>query len=119
MATTRMVSSFAVGRCLTVSRVKIDDDQPFLIYGIEEWSFSLVEEIFAMPRTRPFYSVNEIKKAVQNRVFHNNDACPPGQEIPPWDRRPGTNDYRECDVCEGRNKNWDTLPPGAVRDLLG
>jgi hypothetical protein len=70
-----------------------------------------------MPRTAPFYSKNEIHKHV--RVFHTNDMCQPGREIPSWDRVPGKSDYRECEVCEERNEKWDTLPAGAMRDLLG
>jgi hypothetical protein len=75
--------------------------------------------VLAMARTAPFYSINEIGKAIQNRVFHDNDLCAPGYEIPINDRRLGTNNYRECEVCQRRNKNWDSLPHGAARDLTG
>ena len=70
-----------------------------------------------MPRITPFYSINEPRKSV--RVFHSNDMCQPGREISPWDRLPGTNGYRECEVCAKRNRNWDSLPAGAARDLFG
>ena len=52
-----------------------------------------------MPKTPPFYSVNEEKKPAANRVHHNNSACPPGRDIPNSERRSGTNNYRMCDDC--------------------
>jgi hypothetical protein len=51
----------------------------------------------------PFHSVNEIQKPPQNRVFHNNSACPPGRDIPEWERRQGTNNYRLCEICDAKN----------------
>ena len=44
-----------------------------------------------MPKTQPFYSVNEEKKPAANRVYHDNSACPPGRDIPFSERRVGTN----------------------------
>jgi hypothetical protein len=52
-----------------------------------------------MPKTPPFYSVNEEKKPAGNRVYHDNGACPPGRDIPFSERRSGTNNYRLCHDC--------------------
>jgi hypothetical protein len=52
-----------------------------------------------MPYTPEFYSVNEVKKPVLNRVHHNNSACPPGRDIPKWERLHGPGGYRLCDDC--------------------
>jgi hypothetical protein len=30
----------------------------------------------------PFHSINEVKKPVENRVYHNNNKCPSGSDIP-------------------------------------
>lgn len=57
-----------------------------------------------MAQTYPFYSVNEALKPTNNRVHHNNDACPPGRDIPNWERRPGSNGYRLCDICIAKNQ---------------
>jgi hypothetical protein len=51
-------------------------------------------------RTADFYSVNEEKKPLFDRVYHNNTSCGPGKEIPLADRRPGTNNYRLCKDCQ-------------------
>jgi len=57
-----------------------------------------------MPSVPEFYSINEAAKPQQNRVHHNNSACPPGRDIPRNERRPGTGGYRLCKDCEERNK---------------
>jgi hypothetical protein len=57
-----------------------------------------------MPSTPAFYSINEEKKPVGNRVHHNNSACVPGRDIPKNERRSGTNNYRLCHDCENLNK---------------
>lgn len=51
-----------------------------------------------------FHSVNEVKKPQANRVYHNNNACPPGRDIPSWERRTGTGGYRLCQDCDRLNK---------------
>lgn len=56
-----------------------------------------------MPKTSPFYSVNEEKKPAASRVYHHNSSCPPGRDIPANERRPGTNNYRLCHDCETLN----------------
>jgi hypothetical protein len=53
-----------------------------------------------MPKTSPFYSVNEENKPAVSRVHHSNSACPPGRDIPQRERRLGPNDYRLCDDCQ-------------------
>jgi hypothetical protein len=37
-----------------------------------------------MSYVSPFHSVNEVKKPAAHRVHHNNNACPPGRDIPQW-----------------------------------
>ena len=50
-----------------------------------------------------FYSINEVLKPQQNRVYHNNGSCPPGRDIPANERRAGTNGYRLCADCNRLN----------------
>lgn len=57
-----------------------------------------------MSKVPAFYSVNEAKKPEKDQVYHNNDACPPGLEIPTDDQLSGTNGYRLCKVCAELNK---------------
>jgi len=57
-----------------------------------------------MSKVAAFYSVNEAKKPANERVHHNNDACPPGRDIPSWERKDGTGGYRLCEVCIDKNK---------------
>jgi len=52
----------------------------------------------------PFHSINEVLKPASQRVYHNNDACPPGRDIPSWERKQGTNNYRLCEDCARRNR---------------
>ena len=56
-----------------------------------------------MSKVPAFYSVNEAKKPPAHRVHHNNDACPPGRDIPQWERKPGDGGYRLCDDCQRLN----------------
>ncbi len=56
-----------------------------------------------MPRVPEFYSINEVQKPQQRRVYHNNSACPPGRDIPAIESRPGTNGYRLCEDCNRLN----------------
>ncbi|HSY35559.1 MAG TPA: hypothetical protein VK814_07415 [Acidobacteriaceae bacterium] len=57
-----------------------------------------------MAQVPTFYSINEVKKPATQRVHHNNNTCPPGRDIPSWERKPGTNVYRLCEQCESRNR---------------
>jgi hypothetical protein len=50
-----------------------------------------------------FYSINEDKKPAAKRVHHNNNACPPGRDIPSHERRTGTGGYRLCEDCHRLN----------------
>jgi len=52
-----------------------------------------------MPRVASFYSINEAKKPPNQRVYHDNSACPPGRDIPQHERRTGMGGYRLCDDC--------------------
>ncbi len=56
-----------------------------------------------MPRVVDFYSINEVVKPQQSRVYHNNGACTPGHDIPYRERRGGTNGYRLCADCDRLN----------------
>jgi hypothetical protein len=57
-----------------------------------------------MSQVAPFYSINEVKKLPVHRVHHNNNACPPGRDIPAWERKPGTGNYRLCEDCARLNQ---------------
>jgi hypothetical protein len=32
-------------------------------------------------------------------VYHDHDNCPTGQQIPSYNKAPGTNGYRKCKQC--------------------
>ena len=51
----------------------------------------------------PFNSINEVKKLRENRVYHNNNKCASGSDIPKNERRPGTAGYRLCQHCKDLN----------------
>jgi hypothetical protein len=53
-----------------------------------------------MAKVSAFYSVNETKKPVEKRVYHNDNSCPAGRDIPSNERRPGTGGYRLCEDCQ-------------------
>jgi hypothetical protein len=61
------------------------------------------ERRYQVPRIADFYSINEVLKPQQHRVYHNNSACPPGRDIPPNERRSGSNAYRLCRDCSRLN----------------
>lgn len=56
-----------------------------------------------MARVPDFYSVNEVKKLPEHRVYHNNDRCGPGRDIPLSERRQGRGGYRLCMDCSKLN----------------
>jgi hypothetical protein len=56
-----------------------------------------------MSQTAAFHSINEDKKPANQRVHHNNNACPPGRDIPSWERRAGTGGFRLCQDCQNLN----------------
>ena len=55
-----------------------------------------------MAKVPNFHSINEIKKLPAHRVYHNDDTCPSGRDIPKNERRDGTGAYRLCDHCASR-----------------
>jgi len=57
-----------------------------------------------MPKAPEFHSINEAAKPASKRVHHDNSACPPGRDIPLYERRAGTGGYRLCDDCAERNR---------------
>jgi hypothetical protein len=56
-----------------------------------------------------FYSPTEPKNSPANRVYHNNNACRLGLDIPRTERRPGTNEGHQCDECAWVTANPQTL----------
>lgn len=56
-----------------------------------------------MATINAFYSINEVQKPNHSRVYHNNNQCAPGRDIPSWERRQGTNNYRHCEHCGDLN----------------
>ena len=50
-------------------------------------------------KVAPFYSVNEINKPPNKRIYHDDGTCPSGRDIPPHERRAGTGGYRLCADC--------------------
>jgi hypothetical protein len=55
-----------------------------------------------MAKVAEFHSINEANKPAATRVYHNNDTCPPGRDIPAAERRTGTGGYRLCEDCAKR-----------------
>jgi hypothetical protein len=51
-------------------------------------------------KNKPFYSVNEVKKPANERVYHNNIRCAPGRDIPQSECREGTGGYPLCKDCQ-------------------
>jgi hypothetical protein len=47
----------------------------------------------------PYYSINEIKKEPEDRVFHIFDDCQSGRDIPFSERLSGRSNYRKCLHC--------------------
>lgn len=57
-----------------------------------------------MAKVPDFYSINEVKKPADERVYHNEGTCPPGRDIKAaGDDRPGQNGYRLCKDCKARS----------------
>ena len=54
-------------------------------------------------RVADFNSVNQVKKPVDKRVYHNNNKCPSGYDIPDKERRRGSAGYRVCQHCKVLN----------------
>ncbi|MEO8457275.1 MAG: hypothetical protein ABI559_05625 [Chloroflexota bacterium] len=50
-----------------------------------------------------YYSVHHGKKPEAHRVYHTNDRCFSGRDIPQQDRREGDNGYRLCVECARLN----------------
>ena len=55
-----------------------------------------------MMKVAAFHSVNEPTKPPDKRVYHNDDTCPSGRDIPANERRPGKGGYRLCLHCKNR-----------------
>jgi hypothetical protein len=51
----------------------------------------------------PFNSINEVKKKPEQRVYHNNNKCASGHDIPRKERLSGTAGYRLCRHCKDLN----------------
>jgi hypothetical protein len=47
-----------------------------------QWARTLSEDEITVPKVEDFYSVNEVNKPPEDRVYHNNSACHSGRDIP-------------------------------------
>jgi hypothetical protein len=56
-----------------------------------------------MPNVPAFHSVQQAKRPVENRIYHDNDRCFSARDIPGHDRREGAADYRLCVECARLN----------------
>ena len=56
-----------------------------------------------MSHMSAFYSVNQSKKPLKDRVYHNNSKCASGHDIPKHERKPGTGGHRVCMKCQQLN----------------
>ena len=76
-----------------------------------------------MPKIPEFFSLHEVLKPSDERVFHNNSTCPTGRDMPVEERRSGTCGYRLCPICMERGseeKNKDNrATTSAIIDKLG
>lgn len=48
-----------------------------------------------MTKVNPYHSSNPSDPD----VYHDNDDCPAGKQIPSYNRVPGTGGYRRCQRC--------------------
>lgn len=46
-----------------------------------------------------FHSVNQAAKPPAHRIYHDNDRCFPGRDIPQHERLQGDHGYRLCIEC--------------------
>jgi hypothetical protein len=67
----------------------------------ELWEFlNLLQETKPMAKVTEYYSINEAKKPADKRVYHDNDQCRAGRDIPQSERRNGKGGYRHCEDCD-------------------
>jgi hypothetical protein len=52
-----------------------------------------------MAKVADYYSVNEKDKPADRQVYHDNDDCRAGRDIPQRERLPGQGGYRHCNDC--------------------
>src|ERR1035437_4565858 len=63
-------------------------------YGPNLWEFlNLLQETKPMAKVADYYSVNEANKPADKQVYHDNDQCRAGRDIPQSERRPGRGGY--------------------------
>ena len=53
-----------------------------------------------MAKVADYYSVNEVSKPADKRVYHDNDQCKAGRDIPKNEQRPGRGGYKHCQDCD-------------------
>ncbi len=53
-----------------------------------------------MAKVPNYYSVTEASKPAANRVYHDNNDCRAGRDIPLHQRRIGDGGYRHCEDCD-------------------
>ena len=72
-----------------------------------------------MPNVPAFHSAQQAKRPSEHRIYHDNDRCFSGRDIPGHDRREGIVDYRLCVECARLDaallsaKSIDTIAPVA------
>jgi len=52
-----------------------------------------------MPIVPAYHSVTQTRKREAQRIYHDNDRCSPGRDIPQHERLDGDGGYRRCIEC--------------------
>jgi len=52
-----------------------------------------------MAKVPEYYSVKENKKPFNKRIYHDDDQCRAGRNIPQSEQRNGTGGYKRCQEC--------------------
>lgn len=52
-----------------------------------------------MPKVPAYHSVTQAMKLEAHRIYHDNDRCFPGRDIPQHERLEGDGGYRRCLEC--------------------
>lgn len=64
-----------------------------------------------MPKVVAYRSVTQAAKPAAHRIYHDNDRCFPGRDIPQHQRLEGDGGYRLCSDCA----RLGALEPESVR----
>jgi len=52
-----------------------------------------------MAKVPEYFSAKQTKKPNKKRIYHDDDQCRAGRDIPQSERRNGTGGYRQCEEC--------------------